>query len=127
MLEGTHPWPILPTADLTGCQGAGGSARRRSAELPYRWHTGGISVSASNVTVADGRPITMHPQPTSLQVATAPPFLVGHDYLQFALLPTFAVPHYTELIPNLDAVSELAAAFGNPLPARTPIRDEEAR
>jgi hypothetical protein len=30
----------------------------------------------------------------------------------FAVLPTFAAPHYTALIPNLDAVAELAAAFG---------------
>ena len=29
------------------------------------------------------------------------------------VLPTFVAPHYTLLIPNLDAVSELAAAFGN--------------
>jgi hypothetical protein len=29
------------------------------------------------------------------------------------VLPTFAAPHYTLLIPNLDDVTELAAAFGN--------------
>ena len=28
------------------------------------------------------------------------------------VLPTFAAPHYTVLIPNLDAVAELAVAFG---------------
>lgn len=28
------------------------------------------------------------------------------------VLPTFAAPHYTVLIPSLDAVAELAAAFG---------------
>ena len=30
----------------------------------------------------------------------------------FHLLPTFADPHYTVLIPNLDTVAALAAAFG---------------
>lgn len=29
------------------------------------------------------------------------------------VLPTFAAPHYTVLLPYLDAVAELAAAFGN--------------
>ncbi len=28
------------------------------------------------------------------------------------LLPTFAAPHYTVIIPDLDAVADLAAAFG---------------
>jgi hypothetical protein len=31
----------------------------------------------------------------------------------FHVLPTFAAPHYTLLVPNLGAVAELAAAFGN--------------
>lgn len=31
----------------------------------------------------------------------------------FQVLPTFAAPHYTLLIPNLGAVIELAAAFGD--------------
>jgi len=30
----------------------------------------------------------------------------------FEILPTFAIPHFTVLIPSLDAVVELAAAFG---------------
>jgi hypothetical protein len=31
----------------------------------------------------------------------------------FDVLPTFAAPHFTVLIPSLDAVDDLAAAFGN--------------
>ncbi|MGE3689447.1 MAG: hypothetical protein AB7J47_24160 [Acidimicrobiia bacterium] len=31
----------------------------------------------------------------------------------FVVLPTFAEPQYTVLIPSLDAVDELATAFGN--------------
>jgi hypothetical protein len=30
----------------------------------------------------------------------------------FDVLPTFAAPHYTVLVASLDAVAELAAAFG---------------
>ena len=31
----------------------------------------------------------------------------------FELLPTFIAPHYTVLLPSLDAANDLAAAFGN--------------
>ncbi len=31
----------------------------------------------------------------------------------FELLPTFIAPHYTVLLPSLDAADDLAAAFGN--------------
>jgi hypothetical protein len=34
------------------------------------------------------------------------------DRSGFALLPTFVHPHFTVLIPSLEAVDELAAAFG---------------
>jgi hypothetical protein len=34
------------------------------------------------------------------------------DRSGFALLPTFGHPHFTVLMPSLEAVDELAAAFG---------------
>ena len=54
---------------------------------------------------------------TAIRPSTAPRWKLLRRGLN--LLPTFAAPHYTVVIPDLDAVAELAAAFGNLFTTRT--------
>lgn len=49
----------------------------------------------------------LHSYPTIYRTTVGQLLAQGLD-----LLPTFAAPHYTVVSPNLDAVAELAAAFG---------------
>lgn len=49
------------------------------------------------------------------------------DDAGFSLLPTFAAPHYTVVLPGLDAVGDLAAAFGGLLANPYAQRPKEGR
>lgn len=49
----------------------------------------------------------LHSYPTIYRTTVGQLLVRGLD-----VLPTFAAPHHTVLIPNLDAVAELATAFG---------------
>lgn len=49
------------------------------------------------------------------------------DDAGFTVLPTFAEPHYTVLMPSIDAGDDLAAAFGNLVPNPYAERREEER
>ena len=59
---------------------------------------------ASERTILSGK---LHSYPTIYRTTVEVVLLSGLN-----LLPTFAAPHYTVIIPDLDCVADLASAFG---------------